>query len=267
MGGLIYLLQLLDGVVRVNLRRAEAAVTQYLLYRPDVGPLVQHVRRESVPQHMRTLLLQGRDTLQYPMNNAIHKSRIHRPTLVIDYQYNVSALRKLFVAHFFVIFYHLQQRPANRDYSLLISLAKHLYLHRHHVNIAVFQPPELRLTHASLVKHLEQQLVANDLEVAIGIKLHLLHVVLGHELRQFLWLFQRFNTLHWRHFYSFFTQTEFVKRAQCRHFPVYRAVLLPFFLQVDDIRTRHLCRRLRDVVKLIYINKVFLKLLQISLIR
>ena len=84
MGGLIYLFQLLDGVVRVNLRRAEAAVPQNLLYRPDVGALVEHMRRESVPQHVRTLLLERSDTRQDAVNHAIDEGRTHRLSPVVD---------------------------------------------------------------------------------------------------------------------------------------------------------------------------------------
>ena len=83
MGGLIYLFQLLDGVVRVYLRRAEAAVPQNLLYRTDVGTLVEQMRGKSVPQHMRTLLLQGCHTLQNPMNRSVNEGRTHRLALVV----------------------------------------------------------------------------------------------------------------------------------------------------------------------------------------
>ena len=62
--------------------------------------------------------------------------------------------------------------------------------------------------------------------------------MLRHKLRQLLRLLERFYALHRRYFDGFFAQTELVERPQRRHFAVDRAVLLPFFLQGNDVDDR-----------------------------
>ena len=73
MGCLIYLFQLFDGVVRVDLRRAQAAVPQNLLYRPDIGTFVEQMGRKSMPQHVWTLLLYRRHAFQNPVNSLVNE--------------------------------------------------------------------------------------------------------------------------------------------------------------------------------------------------
>ena len=37
----------------IDLRSADVGVSEQLLYRPNVGPVLEHVRREAVPQDVR----------------------------------------------------------------------------------------------------------------------------------------------------------------------------------------------------------------------
>src|SRR5687767_10294141 len=50
---LVHLPQVLPVYMSVDLRRGDVGVTKHLLYRPQVRPTLQEVRRERVPEGMR----------------------------------------------------------------------------------------------------------------------------------------------------------------------------------------------------------------------
>ena len=53
MGGIIRFLYAFGGQVGVNLSGAQTLVPQHFLNRPQVRPMIQHVRGKAVPQGMR----------------------------------------------------------------------------------------------------------------------------------------------------------------------------------------------------------------------
>ena len=73
----INFLQLFEGRMRINLRRRQTRMSQQLLHRIYLRPVVQHYCCERVPQHVRTCLCLRTDDLQVLIHYSVNQHGVH----------------------------------------------------------------------------------------------------------------------------------------------------------------------------------------------
>ena len=85
---LVYILQFVNGIVRVDLRRGETGMTQEFLYGVDISTIIHEVCRESMAEDMRAFFVYRCDEVEVFLYDLIDIGWIEEFSLLIDKEIN-----------------------------------------------------------------------------------------------------------------------------------------------------------------------------------
>jgi hypothetical protein len=136
--------------MRINLRRSNIRMSQQSLHTPQISPVLHHMRRATMPQHMRTHLRPCRSTNHLP--NPLPSQRLPPHTQKQSPRHHPSCLHQLRPPHRQITLQRLHSRAPQRHNPLLIALSSHLraplvqmqILHPQRTNLPNPQPTRIQ---------------------------------------------------------------------------------------------------------------------------
>ena len=151
MGILIHFFQLFERRMRIDFRRRHTFVAQQFLHAFQTGTIVQHGGGKRMAQHVRRPFFLSSNPRQTGIDDTFHLVSRHSLALVVLDQ-RPTVPDGLLVTQGHLAAQCLLQFLTKRNDTLLISLARHLQLVRHEVDILIVQGCQLRQTHTSLIE-------------------------------------------------------------------------------------------------------------------
>ncbi len=110
--------------MRINLCRSNIRMPQQSLHTPQISPVLHHMRRATMPQHMRTHL--GPCRSPYHLPNPLPGQRLPPHTQKQGPRHHPSRLHRLRPPQCQISLQRLNSRSPQRHNSLLIALPSHL---------------------------------------------------------------------------------------------------------------------------------------------
>ena len=143
--------QLFERGVGIDLRRADALMTQQILDTLQPSTVVQHGCGEGVTEHMGRLFFQRGDGRQVFPHNLLHLFPRNPQALVAQEQRFVP-ISELRITHRHIAMQFCCQFLSEGDNTLLVPLARHFQLTRCEIDILIVQPYQFRASQASLIE-------------------------------------------------------------------------------------------------------------------
>src|SRR5208283_3820768 len=135
----IHALQPIQRHVGINLCSRNVGVPEDGLHRPEIGPILHHMRSAGVPQHVRTGVSSGSETrLPHQLPESLPSQAASRAQEKERRAFLLLRSSNCFPPVFQVALERLLGRTSERHHALLVALAAHQYVS--HFQFQVFEP-------------------------------------------------------------------------------------------------------------------------------
>ncbi len=177
--------------MRINLRSSYIGMTKQSLHTPQISPMLDHMRRAAMPQHMRTHLRPRRPAHHLP--NPLPRQRLPPHTQKQSPRHHSPSLHQLRSPHRQIPVQRLNSRPPQRHNPFLIALPPHLRAPLVQMQILNPQRTNLPYPQSTRIQQLQNRMIPQCQPIRIRRTRsdtrpleHLRHFTLSQRLRQHL---------------------------------------------------------------------------------